>query len=137
MRLPDYDYAQAGAYFITICTRERKCVLGSVDGKNVCLSSEGEIVRETWAELPQHAAPLQTAGHYKGPRANSLGTIIRSFKSAVTQRTNQLHNSPGMPFWQRSFYDHVIRDEMDLFQHRRYIQENPIKWILDDLYAVS
>jgi REP element-mobilizing transposase RayT len=169
LRLPNYDYTQAGAYFVTVCTHERKCILGSVSSENVSLSSEGEIVREVWKKLPQHftcirldefiimpnhihgilwiqnnptsrvgaqhAAHLQPTNHSKEPKANSLGAIIRSFKSAATRRINQLHHSPGAKFWQRSFYDHVIRDEVDLYNHRRYILENPLKWELDEYHA--
>jgi REP element-mobilizing transposase RayT len=54
LRLPTRDYSQAGSYFVTICTREKKCVLGSVQSARVQLSRAGEIVRATWNALPEH-----------------------------------------------------------------------------------
>lgn len=36
--------------------------------------------------------------------------------------------------WQRNYYEHVIRNEHDLYEIRKYIDENPIKWTLDKYY---
>ena len=54
LRLPGYDYAQVGAYFVTICTRDRICVLGDVVDGEVRLSELGEMVNSVWLELPRH-----------------------------------------------------------------------------------
>ena len=48
MRLPGYDYARAGAYFVTVCTCKRKCLLGEIVGETAELNGRGEIVREEW-----------------------------------------------------------------------------------------
>ncbi len=48
IRMPGYDYAQEGAYFITICTHQRRCLLSNIVGERVCLSRWGEIVTEEW-----------------------------------------------------------------------------------------
>jgi putative transposase len=53
LRLPTRDYSQAGSYFVTICTHQKKCVLGSVESARVQLSRVGEIVRATWNGLPE------------------------------------------------------------------------------------
>src|SRR3990170_4206137 len=54
VRLPAYDYAQAGAYFVTVCTQNRECAFGEVvDGKMV-LNEPGRMVETVWRELPQH-----------------------------------------------------------------------------------
>ena len=45
LRLPGYDYARPGAYFVTICVRNRECILGAVEDGLVALSSLGEIVK--------------------------------------------------------------------------------------------
>jgi REP element-mobilizing transposase RayT len=66
---------------------------------------------------------------YRKPR--SLGSLIAGFKSAATKRINQFRHTPGQPVWQRNYYEHIIRDEMDLDRIRRYIQENPAKWAED------
>jgi len=54
IRLPGYDYAQPGAYFVTIVTHGRVCALGSVVDENVILSNQGIIVQRSWKDLPQH-----------------------------------------------------------------------------------
>jgi REP element-mobilizing transposase RayT len=53
IRLPDYDYAQAGAYYITICSHQRRCLFGAVKDDRIRLSRIGEIVREQWLQTPR------------------------------------------------------------------------------------
>jgi REP element-mobilizing transposase RayT len=53
VRLQDYDYREAGAYFVTICTVGRTCIFGTI-GETIELSPLGEIVEETWSNLPSH-----------------------------------------------------------------------------------
>jgi len=52
-RLKGWDYSAAGYYFITICTKNRECILGELVGGDVCLSNIGEIVAEEWLKTPQ------------------------------------------------------------------------------------
>ena len=60
----------------------------------------------------------------------SLSNIIGSFKSAVTK---QIHQTGYLNFkWQRSFYDRIIRNETELFNIRKYIEQNPLKWDLEN-----
>lgn len=66
-----------------------------------------------------------------GPRPGSLGAIIAGFKSATTRRINELRRTPGMPVWQRNYYEHIIRDERTLGRIREYIINNPLQWALD------
>lgn len=54
IRLRDYDYSQPGAYFLTICTRDRKCLFGNVVNEIVELSPIGEIVDKIWCEISEH-----------------------------------------------------------------------------------
>lgn len=71
--------------------------------------------------------PLQRA--HLLPR--SLGAFIAGYKSAVTTAVNTERQTPGAPVWQRSYYDHVIRDAGELERIREYIANNPLKWSLD------
>lgn len=57
----------------------------------------------------------------------TVSTVIGSYKSAVS-------HAAGFPVWQKSFYDHVIRNETDYKEIWRYIDENPMKWTLDSLF---
>jgi REP element-mobilizing transposase RayT len=64
------------------------------------------------------------------PESGSLPAIIRSFKSAVTNRMHTV-GFIGM-VWQPRFYDHIIRDEKSLFHIRAYIRNNPLNWNSDE-----
>ena len=54
LRLPEYDYAQAGAYFVTICTRGQACLFGKVNDGEMLLNVAGETVARCWDEIPRH-----------------------------------------------------------------------------------
>jgi putative transposase len=88
----------------------------------------------------QHAAPLPAPLPATVPqlRTNvepgSLGAIVRSYKSAVTKRINQLRDRPGTPFWQRNYWEHIIRNEASLNRIRGYIENNPARWAEDRLH---
>jgi len=60
--------------------------------------------------------------------SRTVGAIVRGFKSASTKKINELRGTPGLPVWQRTYYEHVIRDERDLDRIREYITTNPERW---------
>ena len=76
-------------------------------------------------------APTVRAQLFGQSRRHSLPTIIRSFKSAVTQRVNQSRGTPETTVWQRDYYEHVIRGARELETIRQYIVDNPAKWAED------
>ena len=86
--------------------------------------------------IKMHPSPKNQSGHYPPShlQPGSLSVIIRSFKSAVTRKINQMGHTSGQTLWQRSFYHHILRDDDDLSQHREYIIENPLRWTLDQYY---
>lgn len=162
IRLKDYDYSQAGAYFVTICTHNKECVLGNVVDGEMMLNEYGHAIEEEWMRttdvrnnvaldvfvvMPNHfhgilaivedcrgtarCAPTVGNRQFGKMTSASLPAIIRSFKSAVTKRINELRGTPYTPIWQRNYYEHVIRDEDDLNEIREYIVNNPLKWDLD------
>ena len=163
-RLPDYDYTQAGAYFFTVCVKEWKRMLGEVVGEDVVLTKEGEIVQTIWNELTEHYEDIKLDAFVVMPnhvhsivwihedkvtrvvgeglrpsptkktKRHGLPEIVRAFKSFSARKITELRCTQGQPFWQRSFYDHNIRDDEDLYNNRKYIQENPLKWSLDEYY---
>ena len=63
---------------------------------------------------------------------NSIPTIIKLFKSATTRHINEYRRTPGVPVWQRNYYEHIIRDENELNTIRKYIIENPLNWLTDE-----
>ena len=80
-----------------------------------------------------HRAP--TVEQFGKPTSNTIPTIIRGYKSSVTKQINILRNQPGVPVWQRNYYEHVVRNEKSYSQILEYIQTNPLKW-QDDQYYV-
>ena len=66
------------------------------------------------------------------PKLNSVSTIIRSYKSAVTKHAHRL----GFEFeWQSRFHDHIIRDSDEYQRIFDYISLNPENWKKDKFYA--
>ena len=65
----------------------------------------------------------------RGPAQGSLGAIIGQFKSVSTKRVNQFRSSPGRKLWQRNYFDRIIRNEVELVKLRKFIYENPFRWI--------
>ena len=60
--------------------------------------------------------------------------MVCAFKSLTARQANHEENKPHRKLWQRSFYDHVIRNEQDYLEIWKYIDENPVKWELDQFY---
>jgi REP element-mobilizing transposase RayT len=73
-------------------------------------------------------------GQFNRP-PKSLGAFVAGFKSAVTKRVNQTRATPGVPLWQRNYYEHIVRDAADLARIRIYIQNNPARWTVDKFHS--
>ena len=146
-RITGFDYSRSGMYFVTVCTDRRLCLFGDVSEDAVHLSEIGRVGQACWGEIPGHYPGVATDAFVvmpnhvhgildftRGPagaRSVALGTVVGSFKAAVSSRANELRGTPGASLWQRGFHDHVIRGEDDLAARRQYIAENPLKWHLD------
>lgn len=81
--------------------------------------------------MPAGAAPLRPGGEQPAVAPESLGAVVRAFKSAAARRINAVRGTPGAPVWQRNYYERVIRDEGEMADVRRYIRENPLRWAED------
>ena len=82
------------------------------------------VIPQTPPIIPQSMASIS-------PKSGELGTIIRSYKSAVTKHAHRL----GFNFsWQRNYYEHIIRNDNSYRRISNYIHENPIKWGDDRFY---
>ncbi|MCD6399065.1 MAG: transposase, partial [Candidatus Aenigmarchaeota archaeon] len=77
-----------------------------------------------------HELPLQLKR-----RKMALPRIIGRFKMQSAKQINAIRNTPGVPVWQRNYYEHIIRDENDYLTIATYIENNPIKWELDKYYG--
>lgn len=80
----------------------------------------------------QHAAPLTGSMDQ-----DSLGIMIRSYKSSVTRQVNLSRHTPGAQFWQRNYYERIVRNVKELAHIREYIHLNPMKWSEDQYYSNS
>jgi putative transposase len=143
LRLDGYDYARAGAYFVTICTAGRRCCLAEVVDDRSLPSDLGDIVSREWSALVRRfpAVQLDTSvvmpNHVHGiimlgERGVALPAIMRSFKSSSTVEAHRAGLLPSGKLWQRGYHDHVIRDDAGLTRLREYIANNPLKWHLDE-----
>jgi putative transposase len=152
IRLALESYMQRCAYFVTVCTHEKECLLSRVDGQSVLLTKHDELVRAVWLDLPNRFAGLALDEYVIMPNhlhgilcfvgaglarpssatkpANqlSLPNDMRVFKSVSTVNINRALRKPGLVLWQRSYFDHIIRDAENHDNHRRYILENPARW---------
>jgi len=139
LRLKKYDYSTPGAYFVTACTHNRKCIFGTIQDHQVALSPAGRIVENSWHELREHYRGLELdvfvtmPNHVHGivflaDGAPTLSEIIRGFKTYSARHANALRDTAGQPVWQRGFHDHIIRNEKTLSMVREYIVNNPAKW---------
>jgi REP element-mobilizing transposase RayT len=68
-------------------------------------------------------------------RAPTVGDVVRGFKSAVTKRLNTISGTSGQRFWQRNYYEHIIRNEATYLKIAEYIQTNPQRWEEDTYYV--
>ena len=155
IRLPAYNYAQAGAYFVTIVTYQRECAFGEIMAGQMRVNEIGAVVREEWLRyaeirgeialddyviMPNHVHGIviirDVGAHGHAPLpvrtrqrpARSLGSFVAGYKAAATRRINEIRGTAGVPVWQRNYYDRVIRDEEELNRIRQYIIDNPLHW---------
>jgi putative transposase len=154
-RLRGYDYAQCGIYFVTICTHNRECRLGTVIEGEAYLSDIGVVAHRCWGKLVDHYPNIQLDAYIVMPnhihglividsidlvgaglrpaltKQHGLSEIVRAFKSFSSREINRLRGTEGGSIWQRSFYDHIVRDEKALHNIRSYIYMNPERWLQD------
>jgi putative transposase len=88
-----------------------------------------EVGAHSCAPLQDKQLPQNKRIPLRKPR--SLGTFISGFKATTTRCVNDLRKTPGARLWQRNYYEHIIRNEEDLNNIRKYIQENPARWEMD------
>ena len=151
-RLSDFDYSTEGAYFVTICTQDRKQILSEIvkvgEGLappeySTILKPCGKIADEQihlleerypnitimdYVIMPDHIHMIvfihpMTGGASPSP---TLNDVVCAFKSLTSRACKQRVGIEKM--FQRSFFDHIIRDMKDYETRRAYIYENPMKW---------
>ena len=155
-RWSEIDYSTAGLYFITICTHQRKQTLSTVVGEGLAppvieLTPYGEIAEQqlsllkarfpsvdidTYIIMPNHIhliLHLTNSAAGGASPSPTVSDIICAFKSLTTRLCKQKYNEKKI--FQRSFYDHVIRNEHEYAEISKYIAKNPQTWREDSLYG--
>jgi REP element-mobilizing transposase RayT len=214
IRLPEYDYSQPNAYFVTICSFQKECLFGEIMGGEMRVNEIGLIVQYWWNEIPQHfnnvfldeafvimpnhvhgiiwirdvgiestrslhcsvgadrcVRPMQRSCMDASASADTIKTddhtyvdqsvqrgsvthdghidssiqygegghigpplpkIIQWFKTMTTNMYFKYMKQNGLEFggkpWQRNYYERIIRSDRELYNVRKYIAENPLKW---------
>lgn len=144
---------------MTICTHLHECVLGQVVNEDVQLSPFGQIAFDFWEAVTAHFSNVEVdafvvmPNHVHAiivlhessvgaglprpyPHKPRLGQVVGYYKYQTTKQINLLRVRPGAVFWQRNYYEHIIRNEEEWGKTRDYILTNPLRWDEDDLHPV-
>ncbi len=153
-RLKDFNYGQEGSYFVTICTHNKMNILSYIDKKQdletatVQLSPIGQIAEsclldleerfpnikiDTYVIMPNHIHAIISIQDASIPNPKELSDLICTYKSLVTKIVKRHHTIDKL--FQRSYYDHIIRNEKDYQNTFSYILRNPGKWLEDKYYS--
>ena len=139
IRLSDYDYSRENIYFITICVKDRLEILGKIFENNIKLTKKGIIVKQNihgieeiyknilvdeYIIMPNHVHMLLSI-QYKS--SATISKIIKHFKANISRKI-------GCSIWQKSFYEHIIRNEKEYLEIKEYIKSNIINWENDKYF---
>lgn len=163
-RLREYDYSQNGAYFVTICTKDRRHLFGVVKNNAVVLNEAGKMISQRienisnginvtvdkYVVMPNHIHAIimingdriaTDPGTAQGPFP-TVSEYIRRLKTITTKLyIDGVKDGRYPPFektiWQKSYHDRILRDENEYLSAWRYIEENPLRWLLDEYNVVG
>jgi len=150
LRFHGYNYSQPGAYFVTICTHDRRCLFGRIVDGEMKLNRFGSAVEACWHSLTQHyfhidldsfvVMPNHIRGivcltdgaaiDERGKARHGLAEVVGAFKAFSSRQINALRHR-NEPVWQRNYFEHIIRNEESLNRVREYIETNPTRWHID------
>jgi REP element-mobilizing transposase RayT len=149
-RLRSYGYASPGAYFVTVCTHDRRPLFGEVRHGIMGLNEFGSAVWKAWAALPARFPSIESdwfvvmpnhlhavivlltpAEQVKSKAGPTLGGVVGALKSLGHKGIRDLGEGLYPRVWQERYHEHVVRDEDELRRIRKYIAENPLKWEFD------
>ncbi len=155
-RLKNFDYNTVGVYFITICTKNRRCLLSRIVGTGVLdcpqveLTESGKIAEkyinqlngfyehisvESYVIMPNHIHLLlfiKENGQSRTPVPTRANSVFSKFVSTFKRYCNKEY---GENIWQARSNDHIIRNRQDYEEHLQYIYQNPVRWHCDELYS--
>lgn len=144
IRLKGYDYSACGAYFVTICVKEKTSLFGEIIDWEACLNDAGIMVDRWWNKLsdkfsnvetdeyivmPDHVHGIIVIGDHSG---SPVSEIVQWFKTMTTNEYIRCVDEFAWPrfpgkLWHRNYFEHIIRNEDELNIIREYIRLNPEK----------
>ena len=147
IRIEDYNYSTPGAYFITVCTANREKLFWNGVGadiirpQDVQLSAAGEIAEQGILQMTEHYENVVVDKYCIMPdhvhlilciRPNTDGRMISAptVSTVIGSMKRWVSRQIGRPIWQKSFYDHGIRNQQDYDEIWEYIENNPLKYAL-------
>ena len=155
-RLKNYDYSSNGIYFVTICTQNKKRIF-KIDpvGNGLCAVPplQNQIIHKWIKETENKFKNIKISKYVIMPNhlhllieiterhtGRSLQDAMHFFKTMTTNDYIKNVKNNSLPafdkkLWQKSYYDHIIRDEDDYLIRWNYIDTNPQRWEKDELYA--
>jgi REP element-mobilizing transposase RayT len=128
IRLKDFDYKNGYAYFVTICTSNKKTyfdnhdLAGFVESTLQFRINKNEIMLFCYCIMPNYIHLLLSLDEKYG---NSLSGWISSFKRYISRIANEKYSIKNL--WQRNYYDHVVRGNESLSNIAEYILNNPVR----------
>lgn len=143
-RIHGYDYSTPNYYFVTICTHNRKCIFGNPGNLNVYgVFAEEYLLQisrfypsikvDKFVVMPNHIhAIVIVQAQTKEQVRKDLTAAVGQYKMSVTKKIRKIR--PGERVWQRSFHDHIIRNQYGYQKIWEYIDNNPQKWEEDCFY---
>lgn len=157
-RLKEYNYSQNGVYFLTICTKDKKCVLGRIVGDgdpdvpHTVLSEYGKITEKYIQSVKQAYKHISVMNYAIMPNHIHLIVMLYSddniFRDSNTDRPSNddipvmisalkklINKEIGFNIWQRSYHDHIIRNESSFQNIWDYVEANPSTWKKDCFYC--
>ena len=148
IRIENYDYSVPGMYYITICTVNREKIFWdresaeSVFPQAVPLSIAGKIAQEAVRQISEHytnvfvdkycimpdhihlIVSISADANGRMVSAPTVSTVVGSMKRWVSRQI-------GRAVWQKSFYEHSIRNKQDYIEIWNYIDNNPLKYLIE------
>ena len=148
IRIKNYDYATPGAYFITVCTANREKIFwndvgaDSIRPGNLPLSSSGKIAEQAVLQIASHYENIVVDKYCIMPdhihlilriESNTSGRMVSAptISTVVGSMKRWVSKQIGKPIWQKSFYEHGIRNQQDYDEIWTYIDNNPLKYALN------
>ena len=155
IRLKHFDYSSAGAYFVTICVKDRQRILstittvgdGALDVPQIILTQIGKIVEKNllssenisgvkidqYVIMPDHihAIIFLNPDQYQKPRSGTSrapSPTNEMLPHIVSTFKRFCNKEIGCNIFQRAYIEHIIRDREDYDARRKYILENPARW---------